>query len=262
MTDVDRNATALVPVATPRKLLERMADRVGVDPELFRAALEKTVMPKDFSKEEFLGCMLVADQYQLDPFTKQIYFMRTKSGAVQPIVSIDGWVHIVNRHEQFDGMKFESVLDDGGRETAVTCTIIRKDRNYPIEVTEYLDECRGDTPPWRKHPRRMLRHRALMQCARYAFGISGVMDADEFAQWQANEASAPPRKSSASAKRDGTAGLFNELRQEIANCINVEMLEHVMSAREGDIAALPTRWHELIQADYEALADTLRARMS
>jgi hypothetical protein len=32
---------------------------------------------------------------------------------------------------------------------------------------------------WLSHPRRMLRHKAMIQCARICFGLSGVYDPDE-----------------------------------------------------------------------------------
>ena len=35
---------------------------------------------------------------------------------------------------------------------------LRKDREHPIIVTEYLSECRRDTPTWKQMPGRMLRH--------------------------------------------------------------------------------------------------------
>src|SRR5205085_8745151 len=55
----------------------------------------------------------------------------------------------------------------------------RQDRDKPMVLTEYLEECQRDTEPWKKWPRRMLRHKALIQCARYAFGFAGIVDPDE-----------------------------------------------------------------------------------
>jgi hypothetical protein len=46
-------------------------------------------------------------------------------------------------------------------------------------VTEFLEECKQGTPNWKERPYRMLRHKAFMQCARLAFGITGVMDREE-----------------------------------------------------------------------------------
>ncbi|WP_414836262.1 recombinase RecT, partial [Escherichia coli] len=35
------------------------------------------------------------------------------------------------------------------------------------------------TGPWQSHPKRMLRHKAMIQCARLAFGFAGIYDKDE-----------------------------------------------------------------------------------
>jgi hypothetical protein len=32
---------------------------------------------------------------------------------------------------------------------------------------------------WLTHPRRMLRHKTMVQCARVCFGLSGIYDPDE-----------------------------------------------------------------------------------
>ena len=37
----------------------------------------------------------------------------------------------------------------------------------------------GTTEPWKRWPRRMLRHKALIQAARIAFGFAGIYDEDE-----------------------------------------------------------------------------------
>ncbi|MGJ5653837.1 recombinase RecT, partial [Morganella morganii] len=55
----------------------------------------------------------------------------------------------------------------------------RKDRNHPTSVTEYMSECNRGTQPWKSHPKRMLRHKAMIQCARLAFGFAGIYDQDE-----------------------------------------------------------------------------------
>jgi hypothetical protein len=42
-----------------------------------------------------------------------------------------------------------------------------------------MSECARNTEPWIKWPARMLRHKALIQCARVAFGLAGIYDPDE-----------------------------------------------------------------------------------
>lgn len=159
--------------------LALMGERLNVDPGKLMGTLKSTVF-KGASDDELLALVVVANEYRLNPLTKEIYAFPAKGGGIVPVVSIDGWVSMVNDHPQMDGMEFEYHHGDTGELVAVTCRIHRKDRSRPIEVTEYLSECRRNTEPW-KMEHRMLRHKALMQCARYAFGFSGVTDEDEAA---------------------------------------------------------------------------------
>jgi hypothetical protein len=41
-----------------------------------------------------------------------------------------------------------------------------------MTVREYLSEVKTNHPAWQQIPRRMLRYKALQQCARLSFGIS------------------------------------------------------------------------------------------
>ncbi len=117
--------------------------------------------------------LVVAQQHGLNPFTREIYAFPDKGGIV-PVVGVDGWARIINSHSQFDGMDFEQDDDK------CTCIMFRKDRSHPVKITEYMAECRRDNAqPWKSHPRRMLRHKAMIQCARIAFGFSGIFDQDE-----------------------------------------------------------------------------------
>lgn len=165
-----------------------MADRYGMDHVAFERTLRATVFPQNAPAEEFAAFLLVAKEYKLNPITKEIYAFPKRGGGIVPIVSIDGWLNLINSHPAFDGMDFEDINEDG-KLSAIKCTIYRKDRSHPVSVTEYLDECYRPTDPWKmKH--RMLRHKAAIQCARYAFSLSGIYDEDE---GEKIAQSAPPR---------------------------------------------------------------------
>lgn len=135
------------------------------------------------SDAQMTALMVVANQYGLNPWTKEIYAYPDKQNGIVPVVGLDGWARIINTNPQFDGMDFEQ--DD----ESCTCTIYRKDRARPIRVTEYLSECYRPAfkskdgyeikGPWQSHPKRMLRHKAMIQCARLAFGFGGIYDQDE-----------------------------------------------------------------------------------
>ena len=136
--------------------------------------LKATAFKGQVSDAQMTALLVVANQYALNPWTKEIYAFPDKNNGIVPVVGVDGWSRIINSHPQFDGIEFEQ--DDD----SCTCIIYRKDRNRPIKVTEWMAECkRSGMGPWQSHPRRMLRHKAMIQCARLAFGYGGIYDQDE-----------------------------------------------------------------------------------
>lgn len=187
----------------PKRLVEIFADRYKVDPKKMMATLKNTAFRQQDGKvvtdEQMMALMVVANQYHLNPFTKEIYAFPDKGGIV-PIVGIDGWSRLLNENEHFDGMTFEysdkpAVIDGHHKSCpeSITCIIHRKDRKHQTEVTEFLDEVyrpafvknkgkQGEyvvSGPWQSHTKRMLRHKAMMQCARIAMGFTGIYDQDE-----------------------------------------------------------------------------------
>ena len=164
-----------------RSVMLSMAERYGMDHKAFESTLMATVMPAEVqvSREQVAAFLLVAKQYDLNPFTREIFAFPAKRGGIMPIVSVDGWLKLINSHPQFDGMTFVDQRMDSGELDSVTCKIYRKDRAHPVEVTEYMRECKRGTDPWKTWPARMLRHKAAIQAARYAFGFSGIMEQDE-----------------------------------------------------------------------------------
>lgn len=169
---------AVAKVETKPSLIAMMAAKRSMDPEQFAKTVRATVMPAQHTNEQFAALMLVASKYDLDPILKEIYAFPAKGGGIVPIVSIDGWLNLMNSHPAFDGMETEFTDDADGNPISCTCKIYRKDRSKPIIVTEYLAECIRQTEPW-KMRRRMLRHKSVIQCNRYAFGFSGIYDEDE-----------------------------------------------------------------------------------
>ena len=157
--------------------LSVMASRFNVEPTKLLDTLRATLMPKA-SNEDLLAFVVTANEYQLNPFTREIYAFPSRSGGIQPVVSVDGWIKLMNRHPSFDGIQFNTE-DRDNKPHSVTATIYLKDRSRPVEVTEYFSECYRATEPWKVNPRRMLRHKALIQCARVAFGFSGITDEEE-----------------------------------------------------------------------------------
>ena len=175
-----------------------MAERYGMMPQALYNTLRKTVFAAARNDAEFDALCLIAKQYGLNPITKEIYAFPSKGGGVVPLVGVDGYVSMLNRQPDFDGLEFryaETTVAAGVAKAApewCECLIYRKGKSRPVVVREYLDECYRQTDPWKTHPRRMLRHKALCQAVRVAYGFSGVYsDVDEYETVTVEETAKP-----------------------------------------------------------------------
>ncbi len=172
-----------IAVIQQRGILTEVAHKYGFDPDEFQAVVLRTCMPdkgNDVTKEQFYAFLAIAREYNLNPLTREIFAFKAKGGGIQTVIPVDGWLTLINRHPEFDGMITEEIIDESGQFEGVTCTIHRKDRKFPTVVTEYYQECRRDAEPWKIWPRRMTRHKSIIQCARVAFGIgAGAHEPDE-----------------------------------------------------------------------------------
>lgn len=183
-------------------LVAKMAAKYGVDPEKMVATLKATAFKGDVTNEQLMALLVVADQHGLSPWTREIFAFPDRTGIV-PVVSVDGWCRIINEHPQMDGIDIQ-VSADGSE---CTCAIYRKDRAHPTRITEYFSEVNRNTQPWKSHPKRMLRHKALIQCARIAFGFAGIYDEDEaerIVEAEANPDAAADRARAEAVERHAT----------------------------------------------------------
>lgn len=251
------NVVAVASERPVRSLLVSMSERYGMEPAAFEQTLRATVVPGSCSKEQLAAFLLVAKEYELNPITKEIYAFPTKGGGIQPIVGIDGWMNIINSHPNLDGMEFVDTFDDKGKLTAITCQIYRKDRSHPTSVTEYMDECKRDTEPWKKWPARMLRHKAAIQAARYAFGFSGIIEPDEFDRGElAREAQANSTTPPAPPMAEAPTKLIQQLRESL----DVEEMEAIDIPPELDRRKKAEPVSE--ELDPDVYLDDLDARMA
>jgi phage recombination protein Bet len=164
--------------------LEKFGEFTGVSGGRVYDVLKETIFKNgtDAQLQAFIG---VCNEYKLNPFLRQIWAFPAKGGGIVPIVSVDGWIKIINDNTVYDGEEFEYGPDlpadhkFAGAPSYIQCTMYRKDRSRPTRIREYFVECYRPTDPWNQSGARMLRHRALIQCARVAFGLGGIFDPDE-----------------------------------------------------------------------------------
>ena len=174
--------TALTPSnnAAPASILTTVGRAYGISGGDLYETLAETIFPtrQSATKQQVQALLIVANQYKLNPFTREIYAFPAKGKGVVPIVSIDGWLKLANEHPQFDGLACEPNFENGEL-VSYTATIWRKDRTHPLSIVETLSENQRSSDPWKQRPNRMLRHRAAIQAIRYAFGFAGIYEPEE-----------------------------------------------------------------------------------
>lgn len=168
-----------LPEQRPAGLTAVLAKKFDMEPRQFLDTIKSTVMPSNATNEEVCTFLMVAREYGFNPLLREIHAFPKKGGGICTVVGVDGWAKLICGNKNFDGTEFEYEFDKNGLPVSTTCTLYRKDCQRPVKVTEYFAECSRNTDPWKTMPRRMLRHKALMQCGRYAFGLSGIVDEDE-----------------------------------------------------------------------------------
>ena len=171
---------AVVQIEPRRSLMLTVSERFAMEPKAFEATVRANCLPQNATNEQLAAFLIVVNEYGLNPILREIYAMPGRGSSIQTIVGVDGWLTLINRQPNLDGITFEDRHDDKGQLVSITCRIYRKDRAHPTEATEYLSECRRSTDTWKQWPHRMLRHKALIQTARMAFGFAGVMEPDEY----------------------------------------------------------------------------------
>ena len=179
-------------------LVEKIASRYSIDSAKLLDTLKATAFRQSDgsvpTNEQLAALLVVADQYGLNPFTREVYAFSDKRAGIVPVVGVDGWSRIINEHPQSDGFDFREsetmVVPEHGKKCPEWMEVIiyRKDRAHPIVVREYIDEVyrppfqkdsRIIAGPWQTHTKRMFRHKVLIQGARIAYGFTGIYDEDE-----------------------------------------------------------------------------------
>jgi phage recombination protein Bet len=228
-------------------LLVQVAQQCAIEPAELQEVLMKTVMPNDSKPENVTAFLAVAKQHNLNPLTREIYAFPAKSGGISVVMSVDGWNKIMNQHPQFDGIEFNHATDEKGQVVSVTATIYRKDRQRPTVVTEFLSECNTGSQPWKQYPSRMLRHAAMKQAIRLAFGLSGITPEPD-----AQEEEPPAPKV---INPEGSQAFFL-LKEQFESCQTQEALEEANSlanayAKRGDLKKGEVDRLKLIQKQVE-----------
>jgi phage recombination protein Bet len=172
---------------TKLSVVERSVLRSGLSYDSFVRLLIQSALSRltIWTQADLDRLLMLSERLGLDPLNNEIYATEVapengKKVRIVFVVGVDGWVKIINSHPQFDGMKFvESTPGDDELPLYIECTIYRKDRRVATTIREYMYEANTGQGAWLTHPRRMLRHKAMVQCARACFGLGGMNEPDE-----------------------------------------------------------------------------------
>jgi hypothetical protein len=160
-----------MPKPEPMSIVDRSVLRSGLSYDSFVRLLIQSALSRltIWTQADLDRLLMLSERLGLDPLNNEIYATEVmpesgKKARIVYVVGVDGWSKIINSHPQFDGMKFvESAPASDELPHYFECTIFRKDRKVATSVREYMYEAHTNQGAWLTHPRRMLRHKAMVQ---------------------------------------------------------------------------------------------------
>ena len=157
-------------ISSMAKALKCAAHAIGMIPKDLSAWFNQYPQLSEVSQET---CLRLIAEYRLNPRADEIDLVQFEKGRWQVFITVNGWAKLINARPAFCGIEFSEASElEEGVPIWKGCTIYRTDRIKPIVIREYFTEMKTEHAAWQQMPRRMLRHRAMQQCARLAFGIT------------------------------------------------------------------------------------------
>jgi hypothetical protein len=176
-------------------VVERSIRRSGLSRDSFVRILTQTAFSrlKFWTQTDLERLLFTAESLGLSPLSEDIYAAPTlsaqdlmtddwykqqskdpehSSAPITLVLSLQGWMRLINSQPQFHGVSFnEPEFKSGQLPDWMECSIYRRDREVATTIREYMGEVNLMSGAWITHPRRMLRHKCLIQCAKLAFGF-------------------------------------------------------------------------------------------
>ena len=163
--------------------------------------LIKRTVARGSTDDEFNMFMYLAKTYQLDPMTKEIWFIKYNEKAVPIIMtSRDGYLAIANRNPHYKGLvsdvvhendEFEKLTEgvkhkysckDRGKIIGAYALGYRDDREYPVYVYAHFDEYfKKNSSIWTQYGSAMILKCAEAMMFKRLFSISGLVTKEEIA---------------------------------------------------------------------------------
>lgn len=185
-----------------------LTDTTELDPATLRDFVDPN---RQASPQEFQMLMAIVKSMDLNPFTKEVYFIKYGNQPAQIVVALKAFLKMADAHPEYNGMEAGIIYEKDGeikrsdgaflpRDAEILggwATVYRKDRSHPtkIEVTfsEYdnskirkegeMNSYGKPNKPntWDDKPSVMIRKVAVVAALREAFPneLGGVYEVDE-----------------------------------------------------------------------------------
>lgn len=128
--------------------------------------VKKYIAPNATDKELYMF-LEIAKSYRLNPFKREVYFVKYGTAPGQTIVGYEMYIKRAEATGMLDGWEMDMGKDDMGEFAQIT--IHRKDHALPFKWKVYRDEFDTKKANWASMPKFMLRKVAISQGFRLAF---------------------------------------------------------------------------------------------
>lgn len=234
--------------------------------------LRNFVDPKhQASPQELQTLLAIVKNRNLNPFTKEVYFIKYGNNPAQIVVSKDAFMKRAEQNQNYDGFESGVIYEDEKGELKTKkgvilprkatliggwCEVYRKDRSRPVYREVELSAYNTHKNWWQKAPGQMIEKVAIVAAVRDAFSenVGGLYTADEMEQ--AAPIDVTPRETQEDVKARKMAQI-EQHRQEQAQPVQPEP-ELVEDAEEVEEQPQPNfisnEQHDLVMQQINELA--------
>lgn len=199
--------------------------------------LRNFVDPKhQASPQELQTLLAIVKNRNLNPFTKEVYFIKYGNNPAQIVVSKDAFMKRAEQNPNYDGFESGVIYEDEKGELKTKkgvilprkatliggwCEVYRKDRSRPVYREVELSAYNTHKNWWQKAPGQMIEKVAIVAAVRDAFSenVGGLYTADEMEQ--AAPIDVTPRETQEDVKARKMAQV-EQYRQEQAQPVQPE----------------------------------------
>ena len=164
------------------------------------ATLRNFVDPKhQASPQELQTLLAIVKNRNLNPFTKEVYFIKYGNNPAQIVVSKDAFMKRAEQNQNYDGFESGIIYEDASGElknkkgvilpknsTLIGgwCEVYRKDRTRPVYREVELSAYNTGKNWWQKAPGQMIEKVAIVAAVRDSFSedVGGLYTSEEMEQ--------------------------------------------------------------------------------